>query len=82
MKVLVYGELFTWVKQALAKQRRYLRARITEEFKDERAFIWCGNHTGLEDIAVKNIWRKFYPPNSNAAENHINRALKKKKPRI
>ncbi|OQX08757.1 MAG: hypothetical protein BWK73_24605 [Thiothrix lacustris] len=54
-----------------------LRARITEELKDERAFIWCGNHTGLDDIAVKNIWQQFYPPNSNAAENHINRALKK-----
>jgi len=56
-----------------------LRARITEELKDERAFVWCGDHTGLQREDCKRIWQRYYPPisSSQAPENHINRALRK-----
>jgi len=56
-----------------------LRARITEELKDERALIWRGKHSGLDDEALERLWLGHYPPSpgSKASENHVKRALSK-----
>jgi hypothetical protein len=56
-----------------------LKARITEELKDERAFVWCGKHTGLNRDDCKKIWQSYYPAStvSKVPENHIERSLRK-----
>jgi len=56
-----------------------LRARITEELKEERALIWRGKHSGLDDEALERLWLGHYPPSpgSKASENHVKRALSK-----
>lgn len=56
-----------------------LRARITEELKEERALIWRGKHSGLDDEALERLWPGHYPPSpgSKASENHVKRALSK-----
>jgi len=57
-----------------------LRARITEELKDERPFLWTGKHTGYEAKQVKKIWEEIYSDGSQqkVAQNHIIRSLRKK----
>lgn len=57
-----------------------LQARIKEELKDERLCIWCGDHTGLNDHQVQEIWHRVYPParqGCQAGVNHANRAIRK-----
>jgi len=56
-----------------------LRARISEELRDERAFIWVGKHTGHDAAACKRMWQQYYPSmiTSSAPDNHIERALRK-----
>lgn len=61
-----------------------LRARIREELSDERAFIWKGKHTGLEDEDNKDILAiiaKHYPqakdPKKSRYETETKRAVRK-----
>jgi hypothetical protein len=56
-----------------------LRARIKEELKDERVFLWYGPHSTLTEENLKSINEKYYPTMWYQYKNHFARAIKKSK---
>ncbi len=54
-----------------------LQARIREELKDERVFVWAGLHPGLSDEDLLRIGEKHYPSMWHKYRSHFTRALQK-----
>ena len=54
-----------------------LQARIKEELKDERVFLWCGPHSKLNEDALMRIGEKYYPTMWYKYRTHFSRAIQK-----
>ena len=54
-----------------------LKARITEELKDERAFLWHGLHSKLNETELLKVAENHYPNMWHKYESHFKRAIRK-----
>jgi len=54
-----------------------LQARICEELKDERAFIWVGLHLGLNKEDLMGLGQHYYPEKWHQYKNNFTRAFRK-----
>jgi hypothetical protein len=54
-----------------------LQARIKEELKDERVFLWCGPHSNLNKEDLMKIGKKYYPTMWHKYKTHFARAFLK-----
>jgi len=54
-----------------------LQARIKEELKDERVFLWYGPHSNLEKDDLMKIGQNYYPSMWHEYKNHFDRAIRK-----
>ena len=54
-----------------------LQARIKEELKDERAFLWYGPHSKLKEDDLMKIGQKHYPSMWHKYRTHFSRAIRK-----
>jgi len=54
-----------------------LRARIKEELKDERAFLWIGPHSQLSKDDLMGIGQRHYPRMWYQYQAHFERAIRK-----
>jgi len=54
-----------------------LRARIKEELKDERVFLWNGPHSELTEDDLMNIGQQHYPRMWHRYQTHFRRAIRK-----
>lgn len=56
-----------------------LRARLVEELKEERAFLWAGKRIGIGVDKIHSKWQEFYPDiqDKGGGRRHIDRAIRK-----
>lgn len=81
---------YTWFKAGVARpiyvgkasegKTCHLHARLLEEVKEERGFLWAGELIGHTEDHLHAIWQDYYPdqPGKNGGRRHITRSIRKR----